>query len=80
MMKRKKVRRRAYPMPPVGQIALSPDQACAVTGIGRTKLDEVLKSGKLPYRKLGAKKIVIMRSDAEAFVRGLPMANAEART
>ncbi|MGJ5135687.1 excisionase family DNA-binding protein [Bradyrhizobium oligotrophicum] len=78
MIKRKKPQRRAYPMPPPGQIALSPDQACAVIGIGRTKLDEAIEAGALRARKFG-RRVIIERGDAEAFIRGLPPARPEAR-
>jgi len=73
MIKRKKVRRRAYPIPPVGQLGLSVDETCAVTGLGRSKISEAIHAGLLPARRLG-KKIIIMRPDAEAFVRDLPAA------
>ncbi|MGJ4899454.1 excisionase family DNA-binding protein [Bradyrhizobium oligotrophicum] len=78
MMKRKKPQRRAYPMPSPGQIALSPDQACAVIGIGRTKLDEAIEAGALRARKFG-RRVIIAREDAEAFVRNLPAARVEVR-
>jgi len=73
MIKPKKRKlRRAYPMPPAGLIGLSPDQACAVMGLGRTKLDEIVKTGELRARKLGKKKIIIARADAEAYLQNLP--------
>lgn len=72
MKKPKKLRRRAYPMPPPGQIGLSPDEACAVIGLGRTKLDQIVKRGELRARKLGKKKVIIARADAEAYLQNLP--------
>jgi excisionase family DNA binding protein len=80
VMKRRKrtVRRRNYPTPGPQQLGLSVDEACNVSGLGRSSIAAAIKSGELRARKLG-KRIVIMRPDVEAYVRNLPLARAEAR-
>jgi excisionase family DNA binding protein len=70
-----KVRRRAYPMPPRDQIALSVDETCAITGIGRTNILAAVHDGTLPSRHLGSR-YIIKRSDAEAYVDNLPQRSA----
>lgn len=51
-------------------LTLSIDQAQEASGLGRTKLYELLRSGQLPARKLG-KRTLILRSDLEAFLSNL---------
>lgn len=52
------------------RLTLSIQEAIDATGIGRTKLYEILKSGQLPAKKLG-KRTLILSADVEAFLSGL---------
>lgn len=51
-------------------ISYTIEQACVVSGIGRTKLYEVLDSGALPAKKWG-KRTLILRSDLMKFLSSL---------
>lgn len=42
--------------------ALSVRQACAYSGIGRTKIYELLAEGKLASRKIGDRRLVLRES------------------
>lgn len=53
--------------------AMSIDEFCRWACIGKTKAYAEAKSGRLQLRKIGAK-TVILRSDAEAWLRALPAA------
>ena len=68
---RKKPQARKYPIPPPGRISLSLNEVCGLTGIGMSKLRQVIEAEKLPARRLG-KKIIIRRSDVDEFLRKLP--------
>jgi excisionase family DNA binding protein len=52
---------------------LSVFEACAVAGIGRTKLYEAIATGDLVARKFGKRRI-ILRDDLRQFLEGLPIA------
>jgi excisionase family DNA binding protein len=52
---------------------LSISQACAIAGIGRSKLYEAIKDRRLVARKIGARTI-ILRSDLQQFLASLPTA------
>jgi excisionase family DNA binding protein len=52
---------------------LSISQACAIAGIGRSKLYEAIKDHRLVARKIGACTI-ILRSDLQQFLASLPTA------
>ena len=52
------------------QISYTIEQACAVTGIGRTKLYEVLDSRQLPAKKWG-KRTLILKADLMKFLASL---------
>ena len=52
---------------------LSVFEACAVAGIGRTKLYEAIATGELVARKLGKRRI-ILRDDLRQFLTSLPIA------
>jgi excisionase family DNA binding protein len=52
-------------------LALTIHEARVLTGLGRTKLYELLKTGKLPAKKVG-KRTLILRSDLEDFLASLP--------
>lgn len=49
--------------------------AVSVSGIGRTKLFEAMKLGKLKARKLG-RKTIILPEDLKAFIESLPVKEA----
>ncbi|MBY5541112.1 helix-turn-helix domain-containing protein [Rhizobium leguminosarum] len=51
--------------------ALSVDEAKDYINIGRTKLHAEMKSGRLPYRKIG-RKTLILKADADAYLEALP--------
>jgi len=53
------------------QRAFSVQEFSAVYGLGRTKVYEELKSGRLRGRKIG-KRTIIAEVDAEAWLRRLP--------
>jgi excisionase family DNA binding protein len=55
----------------IGQIALSIEEACKLSNLGRTKLYELIKSGALTARKCGRRTIII-RSELEAVLKALP--------
>lgn len=61
------------------QLSYTIDEACALIGVGRTKLYEVLDSGKLPARKWG-KRTLILRNDLEKFVSNLDAYKADKET
>jgi excisionase family DNA binding protein len=52
-------------------IALTINEACRVSGLGRTKLYDLIKDGRIKARKLD-KRTLIVRSDLEAYLNGLP--------
>jgi excisionase family DNA binding protein len=53
--------------------ALSIDQACAIAGIGRTKIYQAINDGHLKARKYG-KRTLILRSELHEFLANLPSA------
>jgi excisionase family DNA binding protein len=59
--------------PSLQREGLSVTEACAIAGIGRTKIYEAISSGALKARKFGKRRI-ILRSDLHAFLVGLPEA------
>ena len=52
------------------QLSLSIEEARAATGLGRTKLYQLINSGELKARKIG-KRTIILRDDLDAFLSGL---------
>lgn len=52
------------------QLSLSIEEACAITGIGRTNLYKAINSGVLTARKYG-KRTIILRDDLDTFLKGL---------
>jgi excisionase family DNA binding protein len=52
------------------KITYSIDEVLGISGLGRTKIYELLKSGELPARKLG-KRTLILGADLNAFLTGL---------
>jgi hypothetical protein len=55
--------------------AMSVDEFCRWACIGKTKAYAEAKAGRLKMRKIGAK-TVILRADAEQWLRSLPPASA----
>jgi excisionase family DNA binding protein len=55
---------------------LSVFEACAVAGIGRTKLYEAIATGALVARKFGKRRI-ILRDDLRQFLNSLPVVKSE---
>lgn len=53
------------------RLALTTGEAAALIGIGRSALYDIIRCGKLPARKIGARTI-ILREDAVAFLQALP--------
>jgi excisionase family DNA binding protein len=54
---------------------LSVSEACAVAGIGRTKIYEAIADGLLVVRKYG-KRTIILRDDLRSFLNALPTERA----
>lgn len=54
----------------MNSLSMTIDEACKQTGIGRTKLFELLNKGEIPRRKLG-RKTLILTSDLELFINSL---------
>lgn len=52
------------------QLSLSIEEARAATGLGRTKLYQLINSGELKARKIG-KRTIILTKDLEAFLYDL---------
>jgi len=71
-----------FPLPPDNRIdatggAISVQEFCRWACIGKTKAYAEVKAGRLQLRKIGAKSI-ILRSDAEAWLRDLPVVGTAA--
>lgn len=52
------------------QLSLSIEEVIAATGIGRTKLYQIINSGLLKARKIG-KRTVILKADLDQFLSDL---------
>jgi excisionase family DNA binding protein len=52
---------------------LSISEACAVAGIGRTKIYQAISNGNLKARKCG-KRTLVLRGDLRDFLASLPVA------
>ena len=52
------------------QLSYSISEACAMTGIGRTRLYEAIKQGLLPAKKYG-KRTILLKDDLECFLNSL---------
>lgn len=52
------------------RLSLSIEEVQEASGLGRTKIYQLLKSGELPARKLG-KRTFILRSDLNTFLSSL---------
>lgn len=60
-------------------LALSIDKASAAAGIGRTKIYEAIKLGKLRARKAG-RHTIILTDDLKAFLESLPVKEGARRS
>jgi excisionase family DNA binding protein len=49
---------------------LSPAEAAAFVGLGKTRIKQLLRTGAIPFRKDG-RRTLILRVDLETFVAGL---------
>ncbi len=54
----------------VEKLAYSLDEACALVGLGKTKLYESINDGRLRARKCG-KRTMVLRSDLQEFLSNL---------
>jgi excisionase family DNA binding protein len=54
-----------------GPLAYEIDRACAVSGLGRSKVYELIGERRLKAKKCG-RKTLILRADLEAFLESLP--------
>ncbi len=52
------------------QLSLSVEEACAATGLGRTKLYQLINSGELKAHKIG-KRTIILKDDLDTFLSNL---------
>lgn len=59
---------------PSPTLAYDIQSAVLASGIGRTKLYEAMKTGRLKARKFG-RKIIILHEDLKAFIDNLPAKN-----
>ncbi|MCK1403938.1 helix-turn-helix domain-containing protein [Bradyrhizobium sp. 76] len=55
----------------IEHVALNVAEACAASGVGRTKLYEAIAAGRLRARKMG-RRTLILPDDLKAFVAALP--------
>lgn len=53
------------------KIAMTVNEAVSYSGIGRTKLYDLVKEGKLTPKKLGTRTL-ILTDELDAYVRSLP--------
>lgn len=54
----------------MSKLSLSVEEVVSATGLGRTKIYALLRSGKLKARKVGARTI-ILKDDLDDFLKGL---------
>ena len=59
-------------------IAVSINDACAIAGLGRTKLYEEIKLGRIPIRKAGQRTLIKV-SDLQSYIDALPSSETEAQ-
>lgn len=61
------------------KILLSIEEVCAATGLGRTKVYEVIGTGALPAKKWG-KRTLVVKADLEDFISNLCAYSAQEET
>lgn len=59
------------------KISLTIQDVSKTTGIGRTKVFELIRDGKLPARKIGTRTLILAQ-DLKAFIDKLPPAGHHA--
>lgn len=59
------------------KLAVSIAEATQISGIGRSRLYEEIRAGKLRPRKNGTRTIILV-DDLNAYLQSLPLANAQA--
>lgn len=52
-------------------IAVTINDACRITGLGRSKIYEEINAGRLPVRKAGQRTLIRV-SDLQAYIDALP--------
>lgn len=52
------------------KLSLSIEEVQEISGLGKTKIYQLLKTGEIPAKKIG-KRTLVLRSDLEAFLSGL---------
>ena len=70
-MKRRIIEEPKKEFPSVPRLAFSPDEAAQSSGLSRAKLYELMKAGILPYRKCGARRLILC-ADLSATLVALP--------
>ncbi|MCB1681558.1 MAG: helix-turn-helix domain-containing protein [Alphaproteobacteria bacterium] len=53
------------------QLSLSIEETQIATGLGRTKIYQLINSGELKARKIG-KRTFVLKGDLDAFLKNLP--------
>jgi excisionase family DNA binding protein len=53
------------------QLSLTIEEVLAATGLGRTKLYQLIGSGQLKCRKIG-KRSIVLKDDLQTFLQNLP--------
>jgi excisionase family DNA binding protein len=53
------------------QLVYAIAELTTLTGLGRTRLYELINAGELPARKVG-RRTLVLKEDLEAFLRNLP--------
>ena len=55
----------------IPNLALSPEKAAEVSGVGRTTIFAEMKAGRLPRRKVGRRTVILM-DDLHRWLTSLP--------
>ena len=53
------------------QLSLSIEEVRSATGLGKTKIYQLINSGQLTARKIG-KRTLVLKADLESYLSGLP--------
>ncbi|MDN3624481.1 helix-turn-helix domain-containing protein [Methylobacterium isbiliense] len=70
---------RAQPHLPCDRLAYSIADFSRISGIGKSSVYEMINAGRLTARKIGSRTL-ILHSDAETFLAGLPDSRRSERT
>jgi excisionase family DNA binding protein len=63
-------------VPLADRFSLSPEQTCALTGIGVSRIREAIRDGKLDAHRNGAS-IVILPDDIRVWLKALPAVESQ---